>query len=534
MASLKNRRLFTFVIFACALFATVTALHAELPTSDASVPTNSYYECQIDPKADSNFSLALFRVWLPESKTPVKGVLAVLPGSDGDGTPIANDSHWQAIARKWNYALLGITFTTRSSTIPYYRAESGSGLALLSALDQLSVASGHAELKGVPIAILGHSQGGQFAVHFACWKPSLVAAFATIKGGYYDVKPTDNARAVPGLLITAEEDAEFRRKNIRVLYDANSTPAARWAFASEPKAKHELGRSLQLIIPFFQAVINDHLQPYSGDLRTLTIRPVESTLESGHPWFPNRDVAEIWTRFMNGTLQDSNPDLRIAYARLPRMAHVSPSACDFGNLEIHQDPPSSVIHVKPLPDGPAWTSIRAFSLQSRCDVSVSRSGDEWLVSVRPKLYNLPLGRINDTIHIRYLSGEHPIYGGSQLNMTLNHTSADVKLSATCFYLGVHSKQCERTITITTVDGKLLKLRSVELLMGVAAKVSIVQKTSTSAILAVVFLPLPESGEHSGIVAVHLNQPLATTIMIPFAGFYRQPDLPSSAALSDPQ
>lgn len=531
MASLRNNHVVACALLALATCALAPSLRADPPPTDSPAIGGSFFESQIDPNAESNFSLAQFRLWIPESKTPVKGVLAVLPGSDSDGLPLASDPHWQAIAAKWKYALLAITFTTSSSAPPYYRAECGSGQALLSALDQIAVESGHSEIAVVPVAILGHSQGGQLAVHFACWQPSRVTVFAAIKGGYYQVTPTDAAKAVPGLLITASKDAEFRQKNIRALYDRNSTPNARWVFASEPGAGHELGRSLQLVIPFFDAVINGNLEPYSADLETLNVSPAASTGESGHPWLPNRDVAQIWTRFVNGAIPESKPDLQIPRNQPPPTAQVSGSA-DLGSLDGLGPPASAVFHLKVLPAGPQWTSIRAFSLHSRSELSVSPSAGEWIVSVRPLLDQLPLGRISDTIYVCYLNDGHPILGATELSLTFNHTSPDITLSSPSLYFGVHSLRDEKTITITSNAGKPLKIRSLELSKGTDVELSSAQVNATSASITVALPPLPVSGNHSGIISVHLDQPMNATIIIPFIGFYRSPD-PATNAPPDP-
>jgi hypothetical protein len=520
MASLRNKLIAWCAFFGLAICGIAPGACAESPPPVIPAAAGAFFESQIDPTAESNFSLALFRLWLPQTKSPVAGVLAVLPMSDRDGIPLANDPQWQAIARDWDYALLAGTFTTSSHGPPYYRAECGTGQALLSALEQIAVSSGHAELKEVPIAILGHSQGGQFALHFACWRPSRVIACATIKGGFYNVESTDAARAVPSLLITAKEDAEFRQKNIRALYDRTSASPARWAFAAEPKAAHELGRSLQLVIPFFAAVIHGSLQPFSGDLATFATQPATTPPEPGHPWFPNRDVAEIWSRFATGTLTERTPDLPIPEASFPQLDQAWSRSYDFGDVESQKECAAATFHISPMPDGVPWTSIRAFSSRSRCEVSVSYSQGAALVSVRPLVAQLPLGRLSETIYIRYLKDGNPIFGGSELDVTFHHIHPDVKLSANCFYVGVHAQPCQKTIKLTSPNGKPLKVRSVEMLTGTGATFSVKEETATSAEVIGEFAPLPESGNHSGIVALHLDEPLSTTVLVPFIGYYR--------------
>lgn len=299
MASSKNRlaRGQAWALSAFALLASLVCFPSLV--SAAQAPAGSYFQCQIDPMAESNFSLALFRIWLPPvEKGPIKGVLAVLPGSDAHGTPLADDPKWQEIAAKWNYGLLAVTFTTKSGAEPYYRAERGSGAAFVAALDELAALSARPELSSAPVAILGHSQGGQFAFHFTCWRPHRTIAFATIKGGFHDARPDAAARDVPGLILAGAKDAEFRRKNLRDLFDANPWPASRWAYVEEPGAGHELGHCLDLIVPFFHTIVTSQIQPYVGRIDDFHVEPANPSLAGLSVWLPSPDVASLWVKLM--------------------------------------------------------------------------------------------------------------------------------------------------------------------------------------------------------------------------------------------
>jgi hypothetical protein len=43
-----------------------------------------------------NFDKAEFRFWLPADATTVRAVVVLVPGSNGDGRPMAADAFWQA------------------------------------------------------------------------------------------------------------------------------------------------------------------------------------------------------------------------------------------------------------------------------------------------------------------------------------------------------------------------------------------------------------------------------------------------------
>jgi pimeloyl-ACP methyl ester carboxylesterase len=479
------------------------------------------FECQVDPDGTSNFSLAMFKAWVPAEPARVKGVLVVAPPSEAEGRPMADDAKWHAVASRWNYALVAVTFTSNGYGVPYYRAECGSGQALLTALDRIAVASGHEELREpLPVAILGHSQGGQFAFHFACWHPERTVAFAAIKGGYYDAKPTDAARAVPGLLITAEKDDEFRRHNLRALFEANNTPASRWAFESEPNAGHEVARSLDLILPFFDAVISRKIEPFAGNPSDGTVYPAGELLPKGCAWLPNEEVARIWSQYLKGTIPPDEQVPGISSGMPAPIAEVT-GAPDLGNLEDGQEVPTVQYQVGPVAGGPQWTAVRAYARHDRCEVSVSGSGQKWTISVRPKLSQLPLGRNSESIVIRCTDGETTVPGGAEMGLNFNHVSPDLKLSSSSIYCGVSSEACQRSLTLTARNGKKLKVSSAEVIKGFEPKFSVVQTADDSARIDVDFPVLEKSGNRSGILSVHLLKPVDSTLLIPLIGYYQQ-------------
>lgn len=511
----------------CIFFALIspvflTTLRAEEPPSTAGI----YSECQIDPTADSNFTLALFRLWLPDSAIPVKGVLAVLPGSEGDGIPMANDPAWQALAKGWNYALLGITFTTRSGAAPYFRAEFGSGDALLSALDQIAAESNHAELKSVPMAILGFSQGGQFAYQFTCRHPERVMAFATIKGGRHHGDSNEAANAIPGVLIAGEKDEEFRKENLRKIFALNQCPPGRWCFAMEPGVGHLEGRSLDLIIPFFNAVIYQQLQPMLGSPETLALAPLTSATTASHGvWLPNQEVADKWIGFMRGTLPATHQALIFIHEGPPKLSTNVYATLDFGDIKSDQKPKPQVVRIQPLPDGPNWDAVRAISRKSLLDVEVTQSGNEWLVSALPRTpVQQPLGRVHDSILLRFSQGGKHILVGSEINVTFRHVHDDVDLSPAFFYFGTHADVCQETVKLSARRGNL-RVSKPELNGGTAASLDIIRESEKSATLQGTFRPLPEASSHSGEFSLWLEEPIKIELRIAFMGYYKPQSAP---------
>ena len=99
-----------------------------------------------------NFDKAEFRLWHPEAAEVLRGVLVLVPGSNGDGRDQVEDSTWRELAEKYDLALLGVRMTDRRHEQMfierYVDVKMGSGEALLTALDDLAEESQHPELRG--------------------------------------------------------------------------------------------------------------------------------------------------------------------------------------------------------------------------------------------------------------------------------------------------------------------------------------------------------------------------------------------------
>jgi hypothetical protein len=89
-----------------------------------------------------------------------------------------------------------------------YWTDSGAGPRLLAALDAVSKAAGHPEIRRVPWITAGHSTNGIFCRNVAYWKPERVAAVVHIKSGNFhqkDCMPPDATLAgVPLVAINGQ------------------------------------------------------------------------------------------------------------------------------------------------------------------------------------------------------------------------------------------------------------------------------------------------------------------------------------------
>jgi dienelactone hydrolase len=266
----------------------------------------------------NNFDKAEFRVWLPAGPAPIRALLVLVPGSNGDGRPMADDPVWQGFAAAHNLGILACRFTDKpheQSFIEHYvDVAQGSGQALLDALAAFASRTRRPELTRVPLLMWGMSAGGQFNYEFTAWKPERVAAFVLNKGGiYYSALVSREARSVPGVLFVGGKDLAFRNDTIKGLFAVNRRAGALWALAEEPGAAHVVGRSRDFSLVFFEDVLASRVAP-DGTLRAIsaapaalgnltnkaTEAPTEKPPAEPTAWLITERVARAWTALFNG------------------------------------------------------------------------------------------------------------------------------------------------------------------------------------------------------------------------------------------
>ena len=250
----------------------------------------------------SNFDKAEFRFWLPEGASPVRAVVVLVPGSNGDGRPMAEDPFWQRFATTQKAALIGCRFTDKphdqSFIEDYVNVSRGSGQALLDVLATFAARSNHPEVASAPLLMWGMSAGGQFNYEFVAWKPERVAAFVVNKGGiYYSALLPKAARAVPGLLFVGGADLQSRIDTIAGLFAVNRRGGAVWALVVEPGLGHAVGSSKELGALLFEEVLAGATGPgFVGDLRTHDYQPAAApgTPNTPNAWLLSERLALAW------------------------------------------------------------------------------------------------------------------------------------------------------------------------------------------------------------------------------------------------
>ena len=227
-----------------------------------------------------------YYLWIPEGVQKIRGIIVHQhgcgPGSSSSGQTAADDLHWQALAKKWDCALLGSSYEPRKGVNCrlWCDARNGSDKRFLQALNHYSESTGHSEIATAPWCIWGHSGGGFWASLMQTKHPQRIVAIWLQSGtafGYWtkgDIEVPEISEAAyqvpvmgnPGL----KEKGHKRFKSawdgttaMRKAYLAKGAPF--FEFAPDPNTAHECGNSRYLSIPFFDFWLAHRLPETAGN-----------------------------------------------------------------------------------------------------------------------------------------------------------------------------------------------------------------------------------------------------------------------------
>jgi hypothetical protein len=143
------------------------------------------YPASTDPKELQTPST--YTLWIPGGVTRLRGLIVHQHGAGTtasiEGSTAAYDLHWQALAKKWDCALLGPSYhvvnekvdLTPGGSEHWFDPRRGSEKTFLKALGEFAAESGHPELETVPWALWGHSGGGIWSDVMTTLHPDRVA-----------------------------------------------------------------------------------------------------------------------------------------------------------------------------------------------------------------------------------------------------------------------------------------------------------------------------------------------------------------------
>ncbi len=316
-----------------------------------------YWEVHFDPStAAGELSLGVtYRLWIPDGVARLRGVIVHQHGCGSGachgGETAAYDLHWQALAKKWDCALLGPSYQQEDAQNCrlWCDPRNGSRERFLAALDQFASQSGHAELSRVPWCLWGHSGGAFWSSLMQTLDPERIVAIWFRSGSAFAVwekgeipKPDIPLAAyqIPAMCNPgAKENGDARFSGAWTgamgMFEAYRAKGAPIGFAPDPRTAHECGDSRYLAIPFFDSCLALRLPEKGSESQQL--KPVDlqqgwlalPLADHAQPaaefqgavaaagWLPDQRVAKAWEEYVKtGAVSDSTPpaaptDLRV-------------------------------------------------------------------------------------------------------------------------------------------------------------------------------------------------------------------------------
>ncbi|MDF1811312.1 MAG: sialate O-acetylesterase [Verrucomicrobiales bacterium] len=283
-------------------------------------------------------------LWIPNGVKILRGIIVHQhgcgTGACAGGATAAYDLHWQALARKWDCALLGPRYhqMERENCRDWCDPRNGSGAVFVKALEDLAAKSGHPEVAEIPWCLWGHSGGGFWASLLQMEHPEKIAAIWFQSGTAHSrwvsgeiEKPDIPAAAMEIPMVANPGFGERGHKRFKVAYSGCFEMVKDYrsrggliAFAPDPLSAHDTRDSRYLAIPFFDAVLAQRLPdtPGTGALKPAgpgvetplhenyvdLEDPLSPSQEKVANWLPNSEIAAMWAEFVKkGEVGDTTP-----------------------------------------------------------------------------------------------------------------------------------------------------------------------------------------------------------------------------------
>lgn len=312
------------------------------------------------PAAESNFEIhyptsgeqgklpvdVYYYLWIPPGVEKLRGVIVHQhgcgTGAEQGGITAAQDLHWQALARKWDCALLGSSYRAGDggNCRHWCDPRNGSSETFLQALSDFAEKSQHPELKEVPWCLWGHSGGGFWASLMQVKYPERIVAIWFRSGTAFPTwqkgdiaKPEIPAAAYqvpamgnPGFKEKTEPRFKGAWDGLVAMHSAYRAEGAPFGLAPDPRTGHECGDSRYLAIPFFDACLEMRLPEKGSSGQKL--RPIDQKIAwlaapdadtaqpaadypgdpKGAIWLPNEAFAQKWQEYVKtGATSDTTP-----------------------------------------------------------------------------------------------------------------------------------------------------------------------------------------------------------------------------------
>ena len=276
------------------------------------------------------FDRAEYAVFIPENVQTIQGVFVHQHGCtmEGHGASTAYDVQYQSFAKKWGLAVVAPDLYPRQGNCSEWMlTESGSGKALLKALEIVGNTSGHAELKDAPLLLWGHSGGGGWTLGMMRDYPEriiAVFAYSPASGGVSEY-PAEASKIPLMIRHAGKDDIKVCWMNSLDTFSKLRKMNGHVSIAYNDGQNHNFSYVRYMAIPFYESVMAQRLpveasgnklrdlQPdlvWLGDTVNCNIYPASSF--SGDPssmcHFPDSLTAFKWREYViTGTVIDHTP-----------------------------------------------------------------------------------------------------------------------------------------------------------------------------------------------------------------------------------
>ncbi len=312
-----------------------------------------YYEVSYPTpdKKEPNLQLD-YKLWVPDGVPKLRGLIIHTHGNGAweAGADAPYDLHWQALAKKWDCALLAPSYhqgpTKKEHDENWHRyfiPGGGSRKVFLGALHDLAEKSNHPEVEKVPWCLWGHSAGAIWSGLMHDHDPERIIAiwlrsgsgYGFAEGGWipnWRLRPSERNRGVPVILNSGKvpwakkpNDDDGRKDALGMLrtFRAEDAPVG---IAHDPRTGHNCGDSRLLAIPYFDIMLgmrlpekgsqNQKLKPVNMKIAWLaepdSDKAVPAAQYQGDPkqasWLPNEVFAKNWMEYVKtGYVTDTTP-----------------------------------------------------------------------------------------------------------------------------------------------------------------------------------------------------------------------------------
>ncbi|MCF3108732.1 hypothetical protein LL912_08075 [Niabella sp. CC-SYL272] len=294
------------------------------------VPNGKIYSIvQTDPHY--TFDSARYTIFIPDSMPSLNGVFIHQHGCtmEGTGAAAAYDLQYQAFAKKWHLAIVGPDLYSAKGNCHNWRdVASGSGTALIKALDDIGTVSGNRRLVTLPWLLWGHSGGGYWALSMLQRYPERILAVFGYSPAFDPGAYPPAAFKVPVMLRHAgpEGDTCCWQTSIKEFGKLRSRGGYA-GIAYTPRQTHNYSYVRYMAIPFYEAVMQQRLPSEQGAPYT-AMQPVDDSkawlADTMHynlypaatypgaslcaAWLPDAATAAKWREYvLTGTVIDQTP-----------------------------------------------------------------------------------------------------------------------------------------------------------------------------------------------------------------------------------